>query len=139
MRATRQRYKLPQIDMTPFVCVALVLITFFVWMKQLKRDKVVAVYAQTRGKVDYRLPVTASLILLDSDRIGFWRFRAGGDADYGETHCAAPELRSILCRVALSVNPVLIIQPTAQSRIGNLVTVVDTLQLNGRITYMLVF
>ncbi len=50
-----------------------------------------------------------------------------------------PELRSILRRVALSVNPVLIIQPTAQSRIKNLVAVVDALQLNRRIAYMLVF
>jgi biopolymer transport protein ExbD len=125
--------------MTPFVCVALVLITFFVWMKQLQRDKIISVYAQTRGKVDYRQPVTASLVLLDSDRIGFWQFRAGGDGDYVETHCAMPELRAILRRVALSVNPVLIIQPTAQSRIKNLVTVVDALQRNRRITYMLVF
>lgn len=139
MRATRQRHKLPQIDMTPFVCVALVLITFFVWMKQLQRHNVVPVYAQTRGKVDYRQPVTASLVLLDNDRIGFWQYRAGGDADYVETYCAMPKLRSILRRVALAVHPVLISQPTAQSRIKNLVTVVDALQLNGRVTYMLVF
>ncbi len=139
MITNRQRYKRPQVDMTPFVCVALVLITFFVWMKQLQRNKVVAVYEQTRGKVDYRQPATASLVLLDNDRIGFWQFRAGSDADYVETHCAMPELRSILRRVALAVNPVLTIQPTAQSRIKNLVAVVDALQLNGRITYMLVF
>ncbi len=125
--------------MTPFVCIALVLITFFVWMKQLQRGKVVAVYEQTKGKVDYRQPATASLVLLDNDRIGLWQFRAGGDADYVETYCAMPKLRSILRRVALAANPVLIIQPTAQSRIKNLVAVVDALQLNGRITYMLVF
>lgn len=139
MSASRQRYKRPQIDMTPFVCVALLLITFFVWMKQLQRNKVVAVYAQTRGKAGYYQPVTASLVLLDNDRVGFWQFRADGDADYVETRCAMPELQSILRRVALSVNPVLFIQPTAQSRIKNLVAVVDALQLNRRITYMLVF
>lgn len=125
--------------MAPLVSVVMLLIVFFVWMKQLQRHKVVSVYAQTRGKVDYYLPVTDSLVLLGSDRFRLRQFGVDGKANYVETNCSTAELRSLVRRIALSEKPVLIIQPTAQCTIKNLVAVIDALTLNGRITYMLTY
>jgi hypothetical protein len=123
--------------MTPFVGMAMLLITFFVWIKQAERNKVVPIYLSTNGKAEYYQPVTASLFLLEDDRIGYLRFRSNGRADYIEGPCSTGELRGIVRSIALSAKPTVVIKPTAQCRIENLVNVIDALLIDGRVTYVL--
>ncbi|WP_461140468.1 biopolymer transporter ExbD [Spirosoma pomorum] len=137
MRAARQRYKLPQVDMAPFVSVVLLLITFFIWMKQIERHKVVSVYKSHNGKVEYYQPLTGILFLLENDRIGYLLYGTDSTASYVEIDYSADRLQHTLRRTALLINPVLVIKPTSQSIIRNLVDVVDALAVNGRIACIL--
>ncbi|QKZ12823.1 biopolymer transporter ExbD [Spirosoma sp. KUDC1026] len=137
MRAARQRYKLHQVDMAPFVSVAMLLITFFIWMKQLERHKVVSVYRSPIGKAEYYLPLTGILFLLENNRIGYLLYGADSAASYVEIDYSTNGLQRTLRRTALLTNPILAIKPTSQSIIKNLVDVIDALAVNGQIDYML--
>jgi biopolymer transport protein ExbD len=137
MKATRQRHKLPRVDMAPFVSIAMLLITFFIWIKQVERDQVVSIYTSHNGKAEYYQPVTASLFLLDDDRVGYLQFRTNGTADYVETNGSASALRSLVRSMAAWTKPTLVIKPTDHCRIKNLVNVIDALLLDGRITYVM--
>jgi biopolymer transport protein ExbD len=139
MRATRQQHQLPHVDMTSFVSIAMLLITFFVWIKQIERNKVVAIYASTNGKAEYYQPVTASLFLLKNDRVGYLQVKANGRADYSESACSVGELGAIVRSIALFAKPTLVIKPTAQCRIKNLIHVIDALMVDGRVTYVLAY
>ena len=143
MKTRRQRRQLPRIDLTPFVSIALLLITFFIWIKQIQRPVVLNGYTHTQCKCDYEHHLGATLFLLDYNLIGLLRYGPAQDnADYLETDYSAGGLRTQLATITQADSAkraVVVIVPTPQSTIKNLVDVIDELAINGRIGYTLAY
>ncbi|WP_040005499.1 biopolymer transporter ExbD [Fibrisoma limi] len=138
MRAIRQTHRIPRVDLTPFVSIAMILITFFIWMKQVQRSSVVSLYMANNAKFESYQPLSACLYLLEQDKIGYLTYVADDMASYVETTYSANGLRARLLTMASAKDPVVLIKPTAQSTIKNLVDVVDELAINKRIKFELV-
>ncbi|MBO0948386.1 biopolymer transporter ExbD [Fibrella forsythiae] len=138
MRRTRHTRQLPRADMTPLVNIALLLIVFFVWVKQLQRPVVVPVHVSLKGKYDAYEPVNATLFLLDHNRIGVLTYLPdGSSAEFQEVDYSVDGLRSKLTNITLAKGAIVSIAPMGQSTCKNLVDVLNEVKLNGRITYEL--
>ena len=138
MRAIRQTHRIPRVDLTPFVSIAMILITFFIWMKQVQRSSVVSLYIANNANYDSYQPLSACLYLLEQDKIGYLIYEVDSTASYVETTYSADGLRTKLLTMASVKDPVVLIKPTAQSTLKNLVDVVDELAINKRIKFELV-
>ncbi|WP_020606321.1 ExbD/TolR family protein [Spirosoma spitsbergense] len=139
MKAHRQRRQLPRVDLTPFVSIALLLITFFIWMKQLQRPVVLKSSTPLERRFcGEPLYFSATIFLLGNDRIGYLSFiRDKSSADYVETDYSINGLRTQLLFTELEQYPVVLIAPTPQSTVKNLIDVIDELTINGKVLYTL--
>ncbi|NID09669.1 biopolymer transporter ExbD [Fibrivirga algicola] len=138
MRLTRRIRQLPRIDMTPLVNIALLLIVFFVWVKQIQRPVMLAPHFVSQGKYDYYEMASATLFLLDQNRIGFLHYGPGkATATYQEVDYSISGLRAQLARLNANGHAVVLIVPTPQSTVKNLVDVIDEFVLTKRINFVL--
>lgn len=131
----RRSRPLPRLDLTPFVGVAFLLITFFMWIKTTERSQTIPLQLPNKAKYDiteYPVP-EASILLLANNRIGFLTYqRHRSRAEYVETDYSAGGLRRQLLWVkTLAENDhpaIVLITPSEQATFGNLVDVVDELR-----------
>ena len=143
MKAQRQRRQLPRIDLTPFVSVALVLITFFIWIEQLQQPVIVSGYTRFNCKCEYDEQLSATLFLLDHGRVGLLRYEPARDtASYLETDYSVGGLRTQLIRL-VPADPakraVVTIIPLPQATVKNIVDIIDELTICRRIAYALAY
>ena len=142
MRAIRRTRSLPRADMTPLVNIALLLIVFFAWVKQLQQSTVMQFHLPIRCKCeDDPVPISANLYLLDANKICFLTYLPDQrSAEAIEIDYTASQLRarlSLLSTTALHKRTTILIVPTPESTIKNLVDVLNALKTNGRISYVL--
>lgn len=131
----RRSRPLPRVDLTPFVGVAFLLITFFMWIKTTQRLRALTTEFPDEGRcqVAERAKPDASILLLANNRIGFLTYqRHRSRAEYVETDYSVDGLRKQLLWVkTLAENDhpaIVLITPTEQATFGNLVDVVDELR-----------
>ncbi|MVM38781.1 biopolymer transporter ExbD [Spirosoma sp. HMF3257] len=136
---TRRNRSLPRIDMTPFVDVAFLMITFFMLIKTTQRlNQMQVEFPDDRGcYVD--LPFAdASLFLLSNNRIGFLTYQANNSsAEFLETDYSAEGLRKQLMHLVPDKRLIVAIIPTELSTYKNIVDVFDELKINGHIHFRL--
>lgn len=139
MRPRRSLRPLPRLDMTPFVNVALLLIVFFVWMKMLQKEKVMGVHLHDNCKCEDFSTLDAALFLLINNRIGFLTYHPDKfEAQYIETTYEASQLRKQLIYLKKELNVVIII-PSSEATLKNVVDVLDAIRLRGNIVYRLAY
>ncbi|MEZ0484588.1 biopolymer transporter ExbD [Fibrella aquatica] len=141
MRRTNHTRQLPRADMTPLVNIALLLIVFFVWVKQSQRPVTSQLELPNHGKIDgeYMFPL-ASIFLLEDNRIGYLSYNPDkASADYLETDYSINGLRKQLLITASAKHPVVYIVPTAQSTVKNIVDVLDELTISRRVSYKMAY
>jgi biopolymer transport protein ExbD len=143
-RQRRRPSLLPRPDFTPFVAVGFILITFFVWLKQLQRDTYTTLNAPGGRcwKVD-AVPIKLQLFLflLADYRLGVLTCQPNTDvAQYYETPYSPTTIRRLLhvAEADKTQMPVVIIKPTAQTTFKNLVDVLDDFHQNRRVRYLLI-
>ncbi len=127
-------------DFTPFVSVALLLIVFFVWVKQLQRPNTLVCPTPFRCKCDQEsLRSITTLFLLAHNRVGILRLTASTDtAVFMETSYHTGKLQRLLQWPAGSDRLALIvIKPSAQATLGNLVHVLNELRRCRNDRYLL--
>lgn len=139
---TRRTYTPIQIDFTPFVSIALLLIVFFFWVKLVQRPNYMHGSLPVGGKSECTEPlaVDAHLFLLANNRIGFLTYRPdGSQAELLETGYSVREIRNQLLSITLNHNygAIIAISPTNQATFKNIVDVLDELQIIGHIQYYL--
>ncbi|MEZ0541393.1 biopolymer transporter ExbD [Fibrella arboris] len=141
MRRTNHTRQLPRADMTPLVNIALLLIVFFVWVKQVQRPVTTLIQPFVKAKYESYAPVQATLFLLPHDRVGLLTYLPDSTAaEFKETDYSVNGLRASLAEVAKSATrPVVIITPTAQSTVKNIVDVLDELAINKRVHHTMVY
>lgn len=139
MKTRRRIHQLPRVDMTPFVSIALLLITFFICIKQLERPVILESPPPARiWSCAEPLHFSATIFLLANNRIGYLSFIPDKlSADYVETDYSKNGLRTQLLFTALKKYSVVLVKPTIQSTIKNLVDVINELTINGEIRYTL--
>lgn len=140
MRSSRLPRPLLHADMTPLVNIALLLIVFFVWMKQLQRPVAMTLYGPVtcRKYVDGPEPVaiTNSLYLLGNNRIGLLTYLPDlKRMDLVEIELSTDRLRQQLALTAQKPHPTVAIVPTPNATVKNLVDVLDELRINGHIQF----
>jgi biopolymer transport protein ExbD len=135
----RPRFRPVPIDMTPFVSVALMLIVFFVWLKMIQKEQEMGFVAPEHCKCDPDVsPITASLFLLDSNKIGFLTYDfQNSSAEYSEIGYTSTSLRRMLAKKITRNDSIILVKPTAESTFKNLVNLLDEIQIHGGIQYRL--
>ena len=143
MRVVRRTRPIPRADMTPLVNIALLLIVFFVFVKQKERP------VSRQLNVPDRYPMhgyccgparpAASIFLLDSNRVGYLSYRPDSTAEYLETDYSRHGLRRQLRLTALKEHPFVLLIPTTQSTVENLVDALDELTINKQTWYSLAY
>lgn len=139
MRRTRHIRQLPRADMTPLVNIALLLIVFFVYVKQVQRSVSTPLELPDHGKYDgTRLHPIASIFLLENNRVGYLTYQSSeASATYIETDYSINGLRKHLSIAALAKRPVVYIVPTAESTFKNIVDVLDELTISKRVQFVM--
>lgn len=134
---------LPRFDFTPFVAVGFILITFFVWLKQLQRDGYMVLDAPHGCRKVDAIPVKLRvfLFLLADNQLGVLICRPDTvAAEYYETQYSAATVRRLLVfadRLYPGL-PLVVIKPTAQSTFKNMVDVLDDFRFAPSIRYLFV-
>lgn len=129
-------------DLTPFVSIALLLIVFFMWVQQLERPTASTLIVPPKHYVCvYAEPpkTEAILFLLAYNRIGIFRFGCDdGTAEFLETDYSPSGLRCFLQALKRPNHRVtLIIKPTDQATIGNLVYLLNELKNSDKLPFIL--
>ena len=141
MSITRRTRSLPRADMTPLVNIALLLIVFFVWVKQSQRPVTTLLQAFHKGKYESYAPVHATLFLLAHNRLGLLTYLPDStSAEFKAIDYSTEGLRAELAKMAKSATrPIVVIVPTAQSTFKNIVDVLDELTINGRVHHTMTY
>ncbi len=134
---------LPRLDFTPFVAVGFILITFFVWLKQLQRNRALPIVDASWSRCFSGVPEKPQvcLFLLADNRLGLLALPdTSCAAEYHEMPYSASLMRKVLQAADSHTAdmPVIVVKPTAESTFKNLVDVLDEFQMNRRVRYVLV-
>ncbi len=144
MKPRRHRLaRLSRPDFTPFVAVGFILITFFVWLKELQRNRALSFSGYNRAKRCCCVPIRQHtvLFLLANNQLGVLEFRQNRERVlYYETPYSSERLKRVLQSVdtATGHRPVVIIKPTAQSTFKNMVDVLDDVHLIPNVWHSLI-
>lgn len=126
MKPYPRRRPIPRVDMTPFVSVALLLITFFVWLRMLQRPNALGVaFPDPSATFCGEAPrANACLFLLGKNRIGLLAYHSNTtEADFVETDYSLTGLREKLIPLLADKSLIVLVTPTEQATFKNLVDV----------------
>jgi hypothetical protein len=144
----RRTYIPIRVDFTPFVNIALLLIVFFVWVKQTQRPVIMGgnmVTGCRKGIEPERSKWVLEILLIDKDTIQFCHFPAGSvcRANFVTTHRGSTKLREALFRnrkQALTPGELaIVIRPNAESTVGGFVDILDELRIAGNLPYLIAY
>ncbi|GAB3510271.1 hypothetical protein GCM10027341_48500 [Spirosoma knui] len=144
MKTYRRRRPIPRVDMTPFVSVALLLITFFVWLKMLQRPNALGITDIGRpGKHDInRYPKHVCMIYLqDEGQISFLQYRHGSElAEIVATSYGTSGFRRLLNETLKQAGSkeelAIVVKPTDKANLRNIVNVLNELKIAGNLSYV---
>ncbi|GAB3542426.1 biopolymer transporter ExbD [Spirosoma fluminis] len=144
MKTYRRRRPIPRVDMTPFVSVALLLITFFVGLKMLQRPNALVIKDIGRpGKHDInQYPKHVCMIYLqDEDQIKFLQYHHGSElAEIVATSYGTSGLRRLLHETLKQAGSeeelAIVIKPTDKANLRNIVNVLNELKIAGNLPYL---
>jgi biopolymer transport protein ExbD len=131
--------------MTPFVSVALLLITFFVWLKMLQRPNVLEVRdIDRKGKyeIDHYPRHVCLLYLLDKNQISFLHYQHESElAEIVATNYGASGLPRLLKETLKQAGSkeelVVFIKAANQANLRNIVDAIDELKIAGNLLYII--
>lgn len=134
-----------QLDMTPMVDLAFLLLTFFMLTTTFSKFQVMELIMPVDTKDDsIHTPVkpenALTVILGEKDKVYYYFGFAGDEPELAETDFSANGIRKVLLSDKVKTNKkmVVLIKATEKSRYSNLVDILDEIQITNARKYALV-